>query len=290
MELQWSSDSHVSVTHVAWCISHFPEQTTHCPEALRNAALELEKLCGVFQSPRSRFWDQIITLSATVKFSGDLAQRVASRLGISSTHQQAQLAAVLNQCRREFENAFPRFDAEIQLRTGPLRQLWEAQGPGLLRMMGRSTDEQLLVESAQIVPVQPILGGFGYAHLTTNRVHIEAVLTNASPELPETLRLAWLLGQLDLERPVHSENINTNRLRSVAGLAMLPVVLTAGEELDVCHNSLQLMERTIELWRADTLHVQPAQAANIVSTWWETYRAARPEWKVALTGLDKMLS
>ncbi len=290
MELQWTANGNVSVYHTAWCIAHFPTQTEHCQDSLRTAALALDKLCGNFHVPKSRFWDQLLTLSATVHFTSDLAKRVMARTGLSSPHQQALLAGHLNECRRAFEGCFPKFGSEIPLRAGPLRQLWEAQGPGLLRMIARTTDEGLLVENAEVTLVQPILGGFGYAHLVTNRIHFEAVLINAAPELPETLRLAWLLAQLDLERPVYSELINTSRLRSLAGLAMLPVVLTAGQELDVCRCTTELIEQAVALWQADTLELKQSHAAAVLTSWWETYQAARPEWRIALTGLDKMLS
>lgn len=290
MEFQWINCGNVSVFHAAWCICHFPEQTQQCSNGLCKAARELEELCGKFGVFRPRFWDQILTLAATASDTGNLAEQVAARLGVSSPTRQAQLAAGLNRCRGEFEGAFPRFELEIPLRTGPLRQLWEATGPGLMRMVSRNTVAHLLVASAQIIVVQPVLGGLGYAHLTTNRVHIEGVLTNVSPELPETLRLAWLLAQLDFERPVQSGNIDTHRLHSIAGLAMLPIVLAAGEALDVCHSSVPSIQRAIELWRADTLGLEPVQVASVLSNWWETYQVARPAWKVALTGLDKMLS
>jgi hypothetical protein len=118
---------------------------------------------------------------------------------------------------------------------------------------------------------------------------LEAVLTHVDPRLPETLRIAWLLSQLDLDRPVYSEGINAHRLRGVAGLAMLPVVLDAGRELELCHFSAELITRAIELWHADTLQVPVDTTSAIVATWWETYQAARPPWKIALHGLDQML-
>ncbi|MCA9132763.1 MAG: hypothetical protein KDA45_06400 [Planctomycetales bacterium] len=289
MELQWLPNTNLSSLHTAWCLSHFPQAATACEDALRESAAGLDALPGSFSVPRDRFWEQLLALAPSVDFSGDLAQRLMVRLGLRAESQRSRLAAAVQDCRRHFEHSFPRYQAEARLRTGPMQQMWQAQGPGLLRILGRLSEPELLVEQAQVVVVQPILGGMGFAHLSTNRVHIEGLLTHADPQLPETLRLAWLLGQLDLERPVYSELIHASRLRCLAGLALLPAVLQAGQELDLCLVSPASMAQAIALWRVDTLQHPPLAAAHIVHSWWETYQHSRPQWRIALTGLDRLL-
>ena len=49
------------------------------------------------------------------------------------------------------------------------------------------------------------------------------LLTNIEPRLPETLRLAWLLGQLNLDRPIYSDRVHGHALGEVAELALMPV-------------------------------------------------------------------
>jgi len=51
------------------------------------------------------------------------------------------------------------------------------------------------------------LGGAGAAQLRTNSVRLEAVLTHPDPQLPETLRLGWLLSQLNQDLPIYSDTI-----------------------------------------------------------------------------------
>ena len=53
-----------------------------------------------------------------------------------------------------------------------------------------------------MILVQPVLGGAGAAHWLYNSVHIEAVLANPVAELPEVVRLGWLLAQLNFDLPM----------------------------------------------------------------------------------------
>ena len=138
-----------------------------------------------------------------------LAERTLKKLtGQENSALSSELQNGLRVIKASFEKQFPHFLDEIPLRVRPLQQLWESCGPGLIRMIQNFTHPELMVPTARVFLVQPILGGFGYAHLATNSLHFEAVLTNEIPELPETLRLAWLLSQLDMERPVYSDLIN----------------------------------------------------------------------------------
>lgn len=288
MNLQWTFNIHVSTYHAAWCLTHYRDCCQPTSPGLQQAADELARYVDQTQVPGGRFWEQLLTLSASVDTSQSLAERLSVRLGHNSPQHSASLAAALRSCRREFEAAYPKYASDMPLRERPLRQVWEGHGAGLLRLVEKGMGESL-VEHAQIVLVQPLLGGMGYAHLATNRIHLEAILTNADPRLPESLRVAWLLSQLDLERPVFSELLNTHRLRCVAGMATLPLVLHAGEELELCGCSQELLTAAIDLWRVDTLQLDASTAAAIVATWWETYAESRPTWRIALTGLDQML-
>ncbi len=289
MNLHWRTNAQMSVIHSAWCAAHYPDRVHTGRDELRSAARELDKLAGEFNTTRDRFWEQMLTVACVADGSTDLAQRLTARLGATSPTLPASLTGPLQQCRKQFERSFPNFATEISLRSGPMRQLWEACGPGLLRLIEQQTEQALMVEEASVVLVQPILGGFGYAHLSGNSIHVEALLTHAAPELPESLRIAWLLSQLDLDRPLYSEQINAHRLRSVTSLALLPAVLCAGQELDLCRFCPELLGKAIELWLCPTMGLTAETAASITTVWWETYQASRPKWHVALTGLDQLL-
>lgn len=289
MELQWTANAHVSVIHTAWCLTHFQQRAAQLSPEWELAASALDGLYTEFKCARSRYWEQLLSLASTADGSGELAQRLTARLGHSSGTLPSRLTSALQQCRSLFQQSFPRFASEIPLRTGPIAQMWEAYGPGLLNMLRRQTGENVVVDQATIMLVQPILGGFGYAHLAANRIHWEALLTHADPRLPEPLRIAWLLSQLDLDRPLYSELINVHRLRTVAGLAMLPAVLAAGQELDLCHYSPEAVLAALQLWQCETLQLDTEATQAVVIAWWETVQSTRPPWRIALTGLDQML-
>ena len=65
--------------------------------------------------------------------------------------------------------------------------------------IGRLTERELVVERADVILVHPVLGGGGWAYPPYNAVCFEAVLANPIAELPEVVRLGWLLAQLNLD-------------------------------------------------------------------------------------------
>ena len=120
-----------------------------------------------------------------------------------------------------------------------------------------------------------------------NRVTFEAVLTHPHAELPETLRLAWLLSQLNLDVPVFSEYLPAGRLEQVAPLAMLPVVLAAAEVVELARVDHRSLRMAIECWHLPTK--LPDDVEERLLRWWQTYLESSTRWTVALTALDQML-
>ncbi|MEM6799582.1 MAG: hypothetical protein AAF589_08710, partial [Planctomycetota bacterium] len=88
---------------------------------------------------------------------------------------------------------------EMRLRTGPLRGQWEARGPGLMRLIGQLAPPVAANETNRVSLVTPVVGGHG--DVLEGRVTIEAVLANPHAELPEALRLAWLLARVGAGEP-----------------------------------------------------------------------------------------
>jgi hypothetical protein len=176
---------------------------------------------------------------------------------------------------------------ELELRSGPLREQWEAWGPGFLAAIERLTERAILAESAEVVLVYPALGGAAAAHLPYNNVTIEALLTNPHGELPEVVRLGWLLSTLNLDLPKYSEVIPSKRLTRLAPLAMLPVAMEAAAEVELTPGGAALLARAIAAWRLADSDAEPL--AKILQEWWQTYQDRRPAWSVALAALDRML-
>jgi hypothetical protein len=201
----------------------------------------------------------------------------------------SQMASLIADCKAIMRRRFPHMLEELNVRKGPLQSAWEARGPGLLQTLGSITDPHLIVESATVLLVQPVVGGDGAAHLVSNRVHIEALLTDADSRLPETLRLAWLLGQLNLDLPAYSEHVHGFRLAEVAELALLPAVLTAAEEVQLTSIGQESIELALIEWiRTPQEQLQHLQA--ILLAWWETATEAKWPWSTSLTALAQMLN
>lgn len=198
-----------------------------------------------------------------------------------------KLNAVLTAVVQAFQKCCPNSAETLKLRERPLREQWEARGNGLLQQVASLTDPRLIADSATVVLIQPALGGGGEAHLQQNAVTFEAVLTNALPQLPEVVRLAWLLSQLQCDLPAFSDHVNTQRLPHVAAFALLPAVLQAAANVELGEFSLEQISRAITAWQLPV----PADldAPAVVHDWWQTYLADRPPWPVALTALDQML-
>ena len=171
-----------------------------------------------FDAPRA--WADVLVTKALGPRQGDdaIAGRLARRL--------VTLEAA-------FGRANPQALEELELRSEPLREQWAARGPGLMTTLARLTADEAIVAEADVILVQPALGGGGGAHPKYNSVSIEAVLANPMSELPEVVRLGWLLAQLNLDLPKYEEVLPRDRLLEVGPLAMVPAVLAASQEVEL---------------------------------------------------------
>ncbi|MFN0020383.1 MAG: hypothetical protein ACKVP0_19160 [Pirellulaceae bacterium] len=237
------------------------------------------------QLPEDRFWRNLLGVSATIESNRELARLALVKTigrGTATENVGPRIAAAVTAVEGVFARHLPKLADELPLRMGPLREQWEARGPGFLWQIGTLTEESLLVEEAEVVVIHPALGGDGAAWLNGNQVRVEGVLANPFQHLPEVVRLGWLISQLNLDLPALSENVQADRLPRVAQLAMLPVALAAGREVELCLDTPDLLSQAITNWRL-------AADPTVVTQWWETYRDSRPPFAVALAALDKML-
>ncbi len=112
------------------------------------------------------------------------------------------------------------------------------------------------------------------------------MLTNPDPQLPEVVRLGWLLGQLNLDLPVFSDAIHGKRLPHIAELAMLPVALQAAEEVELWAMDAGGIRRALQVWHVVT--PPDLDPVDVLQRWWGTYQETRPRWDIALAALDRM--
>ncbi len=288
--LHWTAGLRASCLHAAAVLARGQVLAdARLAEAMAGPAQELRQAIQATGLPRDQIWRQLLGLSALVDGLRDLAERAVSRCCGPAVAERAASVLVppLAAIESAVRSVYPNLLAELALREGPLREQWETCGPGLLRNVTRWTDPRLMPSEAKIVLVHPAMGGGGTAHLAYNLVHIEAVLTNPVPHLPEVLRLGWLLAQLNLDLPAFSDQVHGSRLATIAELAMLPATLQAAEELELATNGPESIDLALQAW--NVLTPPDVDPVDVVWRWWSTYLETRPRWDIAFTALDRML-
>jgi hypothetical protein len=292
VRLRWKPSFSTSCLHIADGLNRgLPVVEPRLVEQLGGPASRLRAAIEATGAPVGRMWRQLSGLAGMNESANHIAEvALVKTIGrvdhLEST--SAMLATAIADMQSAVRIALPKLMEELALRERPLREQWEARGPGLLHQVGELTDGQLVPEEAEVLLIHPAFGGGGSAHLPFNSVRIEAVLANPHADLPEVVRLAWLLAQLQLDLPILSETIHADRLPHMARLAMLPAALRAAECVERVRFSPQLIEQALRAWQ---LAVPPSlDVAGLVSDWWETYQLDRPPFRVALAALDQMLS
>lgn len=296
MHLTWTPNASASALHAAHAICMYGDKLTdtRVAESIGQYAMGLgDWISTESHFDNARFWSVLIGHAAVIDANAELARvvlaKTATRANINSA--TSQLAGYVSDIEAAYNQLFPKFLEQIPLRARPLQEHWLGFGPGLLAHLGRLTQKDLLVSEARVVLLQPILGGAGVAHIDQNLVRMEAILTNPQVELPEVVRLAWLLSQLHLDLPIHSETIGANLLARLAPLAMLPPILAAAEVMELSKCDELMAELAIEQWhipvpRDRDVH---SEIVPVMMDWWETYLQTRPAWHTAMQAFAKML-
>ncbi|MGI9430347.1 MAG: hypothetical protein ACR2NM_16920 [Bythopirellula sp.] len=290
MQLRWKASFSASCLHAA----------TSMHEGLPIAD---SKIAGLLQAPVAALTSELTAcgfaveatlpllagLAADFENNRQLIERAAQRIqgaGAISGAAISRLAGCIADLEAAWLREQPNLVEELAVRGRPLRESWEARGPGLLRAAETLTVENFIAPAAEIVLVSPMVGGHGRAYLSANQVAVEAVLTNPHEDLPEFMRLGWLLAQLHLDLPVLSEPIPPDRLPQLASVATLPLVLAAAESVELATLDQQTLDRAIQCWYLPSL---PADAATTLLDWWSAYRADNIRWPVAMAALAQML-
>src|SRR5207244_4282844 len=103
--------------------------------------------------------------------------------------------------KNAFTTALPDLQASLVKNLQPLQGRWNVEGTALLARIVNGSEPGILVEEATVVGIYPAQGGGAAASLDYNTARIEAISDEPAEELPELLRLAWLLSMLNLDLP-----------------------------------------------------------------------------------------
>lgn len=275
--------------HAAMCVhAKVPAADPRLADVLDGPAAALVNEIWNVQWPVDDVLPVLASLSAEFENNRELVKRTIARLRISTTEQAVnQVAGAIADVEAALRRHQPEIVDELELRSGPLRQQWHARGPGLLIEAARMTDPATVPEAAEAVLVSPYAGGHGTAHAAQNRVLFEAVLVNPLPAIPETVRLAWLVCQLNSDLPAFTDVMPP--VQSVRALrwAMLAPALAAGEAVESCVCNEESIDAAIELWRLR--EELPDDAATLIWQWWRTWMDGSAIWPVAVAALDGLL-
>ncbi len=290
MELHWKASFSASCLHAVACAEGgFPAIDSELGQLIEEPATVLIGSLAEFQLPVRQILQTLASLASSYDNNRQLVELTLTRLRGPGSREQvvSLLAAAIGTLETKLLAARPEMVDELALRGKPLQEQWSARGPGLLKQVERLTDENFVASSAEVVLVQPWVGGYGRTDLKTNLALFEAVLTNPHADLPEALRLGWLLAQLNADMPVYSEAVSNENLERVAALATLPVILTAAETVEWATCDLATIERCLECWQIDT--EAPQKLAEQLFRWWSAYQDGSTSWAVAWRALEALL-
>jgi hypothetical protein len=287
-EARWIAGVTASALHAAECLLRGDAAAdARLAAALSSEAQQLGAELAIAGLQPQAFFAQAIPLSARRDTPRQLAEGVLSKLlGPHHAHSIDTFTRRLTTLTAAFCDALPGVADELELRSGPLREQWEARGPGLLSMLRRLTEPDLIADSADVLLVQPLLGGGGAAYPSYNTLTLEAVLANPVASLPEIVRLAWLWAQLQFDLPKYSEHIGHNRLAQIGPLALVPPALAAAQEVELAPLTPAAVALALDTWATREFAVSP----ELLREWWTTYQATNSSWAAALGALDRMLS
>lgn len=288
IELTWMPSASASCFHAtAAILAGKPLADAPLGAALAGPAANLLAALGDIDLNRKTFRDVLAPLAASIPNNRELATVAVSKaMGrLTAEAHATKLAGLFTALEAAFVGMYPNIAEDLDLRMSPIREQWEARGPGLMHALAQATDSGLVPEAASVILVHPALGGAGTTHLASNSAILEAVLVNPHADLPEVVRLGWLLATLQQDLPRFGEHIPNGQLPLAAMLATLPAALAAGQQVELTTFNEASVRRALECWLPG--EASPDLAPSIMD-WWATYVESRPPWRVALAAMAKI--
>jgi hypothetical protein len=306
MHLTWKPNRSTSALHTAEACWKLPQRLTD--PAILEAMGPFARRLGIWISdlgvpnPQT-LWDSLIATGAVIESNEELAQCVLSRSGrhgLSHTHTRS-LAELVTDIEAAFIRLVPKYMDQIPLRLRPLQEQWLGFGQGLMTQCRRTTGLHGSNNRCSVIGVQPVLGGFGKCHWEHNLVRIEAVLTNPNPEIPEVVRLAWLLAQLEAAShgttyPSISDASNPDipiawTTWEWIPLAMVSPILVAAHDMELMRFDPHAIDLALEHWHLEIPAHGPlrSELPQLLFRWWQSATAANNPWNESLQILANQL-
>jgi hypothetical protein len=292
-KIRWVADPELSAAHSAYVVATGAACTDSKTEQLLiGPVTEINNRLLSSSIDVAVFWQQYLArllLGAQINAAcaAALMSGGCSELQVEQTSKA--ISNRLSDARQAYASRFPKLGEQLELRARPLREKWDAVGPGLLRDVERQVWDNSPPSgwwtprlTAQLV--QPIRGGDGGYAANAGKFWIEAMLTDVDPRVPEVLRVAWLITRIAIES--HTRNKpGEQSLATAWSLACVPLVLTAAVNLDLIPQNPLPIKRAMELWQRSDANI-----GEELEQWWTGYKQSPAPLPVALRQLDQSLA
>ena len=255
-----------------------PDLDQRLDSALADPVSALTEAARSADLAEERLWRFLLPISCLHDDAAEVAARLGKELGgLPGPDAFCQdLAKLIETLAQRMDEASPGWRQQLVHRQRPLREHWETIGPGLISQLSEQLRCELKHGEAKVHMVHPASGGGGGAHPHHGSIRIEAVLTNSLPQLPETLRMAWLLGQLVVS-PVDHESLP---------FALLAATLAAAAAIDVIRFDDAVMELALTHW---DLPSSDRKLGPRLRHWWEGFSQSHLTWDDGLRQLSVSL-
>ncbi len=294
MNVSWRIHETATVLHVAAAIARgLPLADRRLADAVETPVAAIQREIRRAEMPDEDAWSALCEYAC---LHADADEVVRSAMPLTGQRRasaaQERISCLVSQVADGIRGILPELGDDLRLRSRPLREQWDARGPGLLHGLRRFTGHGPGLEQASVFPVHPILGGGGAVDPSHAAVRIEALLANTVPGLPEVVRLGWLLGQLACQGGLHvtSQHPPGPRCRTIE-LAMVPATLAAAETVELAVCNAQTVGNAIAAWLPGPSGEQTTSVeatAQQVWKWWES-RHEDASWGQSLDKLGQRL-
>jgi hypothetical protein len=150
---------------------------------------------------------------------------------------------------------FAENDPEAQLRLRPLREQWEARGPGMMAYVRRRMS--WIREDAPVVVELTSPGTLSEATIVRpDKVQFVAYLANPLEQLPEVVRLAWMLT---------CAQVPAAWSEPLVPAALIPLLLEAGEYVELNALDTPTVSLALRNWLPND---RPQPSAEHLFDWW----------------------
>lgn len=243
------------------------------------------------------FWDSLfqdVMAESTDAPLTTATLEIAVIRGGGSHLNSDQIAGTLHRhfqtCRQAIAEKFPRQSDQLKLRYAPLKQAYQAYGPGLIRSIGHriwnaAPPDDWWPKTVYLHAVQPLHRGDGDVSTIDSALWIEAVLTDINPDVPEWLRLVYLLTCVAVDGHARTHQTSATPAEAIAAAAGLTSATSSMPELPWRLGTIPLVlhqafEQGVLGNGDDKLPIELA-----ASMWWSAASSGAPKSSVALTWL-----